>query len=276
VLKGPEYQHFRDECLEKLREKHLDLFHFFTTQSSPEKETSLNPTPKIMKKTIAASVFVASLSGAFGQQTIIQTHTFGPSTLSFDNTYIFNEYDGDLADIISVNWSYSLSVSDGQMNIDNDGANPADVTAEFGGEMGVSSTDYTAFTSTTFQPIFGDVKAITTSVFNLTADDGNDGPGDFSTLPNDGALLAGTSQTTSGNADVNAGLWADYVGNGTDSLTVSANSFASIGTASGVEFGSVPATGSGFITLTIVAVPEPSSALLSMAGLVAFGLRRRR
>ena len=84
------------------------------------------------------------------------------------------------------------------------------------------------------------------------------------------------SLTTTGSGDVKTGFWSDYAGAGANSVDIAGTTYSDIGTASGIEVGTSLGTVSGYLTLTIVAVPEPSSALLSMAGLVAFDLRRRR
>ncbi|MDB4353924.1 PEP-CTERM sorting domain-containing protein [Akkermansiaceae bacterium] len=228
-----------------------------------------------MKNTILIAGVVASLSSAYGQTTFSQTQAFGPSSLSFDDTLTFNQLNLNPADIISVSWSYSITVNGGQMVIDNDGTNPATVNAMFGGELDVTSTDVTLFDPATFMPLIDGVSATTSGIFNLAANVG-DTVGDYDPTGPDGATLLGQVSTTSGSASVDNSFWAQYLGTGLIDLDVSADAVASIGTVGGVEFAFTPATANGSLTLNVTAVPEPSSALLSMTGILALGLRRRR
>ncbi|MGJ8694771.1 MAG: PEP-CTERM sorting domain-containing protein [Verrucomicrobiaceae bacterium] len=227
-----------------------------------------------MKKTLILTSFACTTALASAQQTFVQTKSFGPSVLSFTDVLAFNAYNGNASDIISVEWCYHLAVGGGQMIVDNDGSQAATVNASFGGELDVSSAGLNLLDGS-FNPIFDDVSAGTSSVLNLAANVG-DGPGDYDPTGPDGATILGQQSSNSGSGFVHTGFHSQYAGTNPIYLTVDADAFADIGTVGGVEFASTPASASGYVTLKITAVPEPSTALLGVLGALGFVVRRKR
>lgn len=65
-------------------------------------------------------MLVAASSFASAQDIYSQALTFGSNVLGFSEALIFNQVDVDAADILNVEYIYSLSTSGGQFVIDND------------------------------------------------------------------------------------------------------------------------------------------------------------
>ena len=228
-----------------------------------------------MKKTLMMIAgFGVTCTPLLAQTVISETKAFGPDVLSFNDILNFDQYDGDLADILSVEWCYSLTVDGGQLIMDNDSSSPAHVDAMFGADLSVTSTDVNLL-DPSFNPLFSDVQSATTGSFDLAANVG-DGIGDYDPTGPDGATLAGQLVTSTGSGSVNSAFWSQYLGTGSIALDIQADTLSSIGSVGGVEIASTPGTANGTITLKVTVVPEPSSSVLLLGGLLGLVTRRRR
>ncbi|MCB2190428.1 MAG: choice-of-anchor E domain-containing protein [Deltaproteobacteria bacterium] len=213
---------------------------------------------------------------------IIQTQTWGslipPETVSLT----FNKYDGSLGDLTGIAIELSISTVGGLAEVDNESASAVSETVSFGtsGEL-----DYFGSTVTVpLQLALTTTQAYVSQTFTLDPDDGDgigvqSGGGDY-------ASLAGGTVTNSASADVNSGVWSEYVGTGTYDILLNISTFLELSASGGVSQGSTPPDASGYVTVTYKGVnapsegaPEPASLLLlssSLGGLALWRYRRKR
>lgn len=214
---------------------------------------------------------------------IIQTQTWGsvipPSTIGLT----FNQYNGSLGDLTGIVVELSISTVGGLAEVDNESAATVSETVSFGSS---ASLDY--FTSTVSIPlelVLTTTKAYVSQTFTLGPDDG-DGIG-VQSGGADYASLAGGIVTNSASADVNSGVWSQYVGTGTYTIVLNVATFLELSASGGVSQGSSPPTANGYVTVTYQGVggggggsaPEPGSLLLlssSLGGLAFWRYRRKR
>jgi len=227
-----------------------------------------------MRKVLGVAALVAATGAASGQFMTMQTQSFGPQTPDFLIPLTFNQYNGDIADLISIEIIVNLSVQGGNALVDNDSNDPATVNVQFGTSVSVSSMDVNLI-NTMFNPIGANVAVLVNEVVNLdpTTGDPTDEPNNTG-LP-DSQLILGPVGMASSSDFVNAAVWAGYVGAGTFNILVDGDTEFSISGGTGVSAGFSPQTASGDITVIYKFIPAPSTAaLLGLAGLV--GVRRRR
>lgn len=229
---------------------------------------------KNMKTRLPLALLAVLPMASHAQTTITQTQSFGTDVLSFTDILTFNQFNGNVADLIGIEICYSLTVDGGQMVIDNDSNTAATVNAMFGAQLDVTSTDV-GLVNGSFAPIFNSVTSTTNQTFNLAANVG-DGIGDYDSTGPDGDSLAGALTTSTGGDTVFNGAWSGYLGAGTFDLCVAADALATVGAVGGVEFATTPAQGSGTISVKYHLAPEPSTALLGLIGLVGLVGRRSR
>ncbi|MDA7876586.1 choice-of-anchor E domain-containing protein [Akkermansiaceae bacterium] len=170
------------------------------------------------------------------------TNTFEPNVLNFDETLIFDLINVAPADILSVEWCYSLTIDGGQLVVDNDSDESASVTAMFGADLDVSSSTQNLLDSG-LQHIFSDVVSNTNARFALAANDG-DSLGDYDPSGPDGTTILGEQVTTTGSGFVNSAFLSQYAGLGTFALEVDGNSVIDVSGGGGIEFASTTADSS--------------------------------
>lgn len=220
-----------------------------------------------------AAAIVVAVSGAAARADIItQTVPFGPEIPNFDETLTFEQFHGNLADLISVHVQFDMSISGGLLVVDNDAPTPAVVDVQLGAEGDLSSLDV-ALLDLTFQPVTGTVTLATGAMFNLGPQVG-DGTNDFDPTPPDGATHVGGVDSDTGMGFINPVFFAQYVGAGTYDILVSTDQLLDYGSVSGVEVAFVPVSAEGTVTITYEYVPEPATAGLLSLSLLA--LRKRR
>ncbi len=216
--------------------------------------------------------FLVQSPGMVGALT--QTFTFGPDTPIYTDVLTFQKYGGNAADITSINISYDMDISGGQMIADNDSPTPQSFSIAFGADGSASSNDVTLL-DTAFQPIFSNLSVTNSADLNLAPNSG-DGALDFDPTPPDGTAVVGQSISGSGSQDVNALFYSQFAGGGTFDLAIDVSQVVDFGQSNGVEFAFAPVQAGGSVTITINLVPEPSVGLLSMIGIWLLAMRRRR
>ena len=227
-----------------------------------------------MRKVLGVAALVAATGAASGQFMTMQTQSFGPQAPDFTIPLTFNQYDGDIADLISIEIIVNLSVQGGNALVDNDSATPATVNVEFGTSVSVSSMDV-SLVNTMFNPIGANVAVLINQMVSLDPTTGDPTDEANNTGLPDSQLINGPAGADSSNDFVNSAVWGGYVGMGTFDILVDGDTEFSISGGTGVSGGFSPQTASGEITVIYKFIPAPSTAaLLGLAGLV--GARRRR
>lgn len=227
-----------------------------------------------MKITTLLAVAMTAISGvACGQVSIVQTMPFS-GLPGFTEPLLFNKYSGNPADLTDIQISFTLTIQGGQFVVDNDSTMPATTTVNFGASLYATSPDVLLYNSL-LQPIIDNAEAVNSQTFSLGANAG-DGLYDYDPTPTDGGKLIGTTQTTGGGDSVSALLFSQYLGSGTFTINARTEQVGDLSYRSGIETASTPVSASGSITVTYLAVPEPSAALLGGLSTLGLLLRRRR
>ena len=220
--------------------------------------------------TVAGCASVAS-AGMVGSTS--QTQNFGPQAPNFTTSLVFNQFSGNLADLMSVEVIVDLSVDGGSASVDNDGETSTTVDVEFGTSLGISSSDVSLLDST-FDPVTAGVNVLTNPSLSLAANDGDD-INQFDVGGPDFDMITGVSGTDSDSGFIDSMFFNDYVGTGTFAIDAIANTEFSITGGSAVQGSFVNQTASGSITVIYNFVPAPgAAALFGLGGLAA--ARRRR
>lgn len=227
-----------------------------------------------MRNGLITAVVCLLSAGLASAGTVTQTETFS-GTPNFSDTLTFDEFDdlGGTLTLTSIQVLVELNVQDGVLVLDNDGVDPASGTYEFGGKSDISSTDVSLLDAA-FQPVTGELEALTTGAFNL---DGNvgDGPNDFDPSPPDGVQVDGLAQSDNDSGFIAAALFAQYIGTSTFDILLDATQWSDFGAIGGIEYAVTPVSADGEVTVVYNYVPEPATmGLLSLGGLAL--LRRRR
>ncbi|MEL6796565.1 MAG: choice-of-anchor E domain-containing protein [Planctomycetota bacterium] len=212
---------------------------------------------------IIASIAVASAGTALGQ---VQTQSFA-GVPNIAETLTFDQFDGNLADLIDICITLEIAAIGGQAIVDNDGAQAGQATVDFGVEGTLSAPVVNLFPTPS-------VAVASNAVFNLGADDG-DGPLNVDGTGPDGAVVPGVNGSDSDTVNINAAFFSDYVGNGTFDIVAEIDTLFDIFGISGVEGSFSPPSVEGTVTVEYKVIPAPASAaLLGLGGLAA--ARRRR
>lgn len=221
--------------------------------------------------------------GSLSAQTITesQSEQFGPGTPDYNTVLTFEKYSGPLSHIVDIQVTWSLSVSDGFLIIDNDELNAVSGSYDFGAELVLDAGSTTVtLTNDLLQPIFSNAIATNSGTFNL-AGNVSDGGGDFDPTGPDGISINGQPESSNGGDSVNSLFHTQYVSGfgGTAGTTFDIAldnlEFLNISTGGAIEAFLSPVTSFGNVTVTYTLVPEPSVSLLSLIG-IAFLFRRRR
>lgn len=212
---------------------------------------------------ITAFAMVAAAGSALGQ---VQVQSFS-GVPNLAETLTFNQFTGNISDLIDICITLEITAVGGQAIVDNDGAQPGTATVDFGVEGTLSAPVVNLFPTPS-------VAVASNNVFNLAADNG-DGPLNVDGTGPDGATVPGVNGSDSDTVSINAAFWADYVGNGTFDILAEIDTLFDIFGISGVEGSFTPPSVEGSVTVEYKVIPAPASAaLLGLGGLAA--LRRRR
>lgn len=226
-----------------------------------------------MKTVFAALAGVVLAAGSAQAAPIVQAQNFGPATPNFNQTLTFNQYNGLLADLVSVHIKVDLNINGGRLELDNDGLDPAAGTADLGASVSISSGDV-ALVDALLQPVVGSVDASNSSLFALGSNDGDPTTG-FDAGGTDYFDFIGSPASDTDNGFIGSLAFAGYVGAGTFDINAVINQIINYGAIGGISFAGTPVTASGTVTVTYEIIPAPGAAgLIGLGGLVA--LRRRR
>ncbi len=223
-------------------------------------------------KTLAVAA-VLTAAGAAQASPIIQTQNFGPAAATFSDTLTFNQFNGNLADLISIEIIADLTVSGGSAALDNDGGTSASVDLEFGTTLNISSMDV-SLVDGSLLPVVGGVAVLTNPSINLDANDGDDIT-QFDAGGPDWTEVLGLSGNSNDNGFISSSAFAGYVGAGTFDINIEAATEFSIIGGSAVQGSFTNQTAEGSVTVIYNFIPAPGAATLAgLAGIAA--VRRRR
>jgi hypothetical protein len=222
----------------------------------------------------AVALFITA--GLASAATITQTRIYGPNTPNMNGSLAFNKFNLALGTLESIQVSFTLQTSGGQLILDNDSPSAASGTFEFGAVGSITSTDVSLM-DTLFLPIPGQADAYHTGAFNLTANAG-DSLGDYDPTPTDGLQYDGGPETDTQSGLVNSLVWGGYTGTGagTYNIKYSVTQWLDYGSVSGIEVAFSPVIASGGVTViyTYTPIPEPATVSLLTIGALAF-LKRK-
>ncbi len=218
------------------------------------------------KFTLFTALGLILLSSTLFSQTITQTQTF-TGVPNYLQNYTFNQFNPALGTLTNVEITLEIGTSGGSAIIDNDGVSAASGNADFGSTGSISSTTLTgaALLNGSLNPVVGNVEALTTQAFNLTADDGDaeaGGTANFSSVGTDAVTISGSSVTTSNSGNVNSSGLSQYEGTGTYNLRVTVNTTLDYVVGGGAQTQTSPPTAQN--TLTVVYTYTPASTDLSL------------
>jgi len=219
-----------------------------------------------VKKFILIVMVMSGLAGVLNAQLI----PFN-GTPNLSQTLTFDKYDGSSGPLVAIQVKFLLNSHDGQLILDNDSAEPASGTFEFGSKGDISSTDVPLLNAA-FQPVTAELDTTHSGPFNLT---GDPAPivGDFNPAPPDGMSYSGGDESDSDSGFIAPALFAQYTGAGTFDVEVDVLQWQDFGGVSGIEWAVTPVNVDGYVE--IIYVPEPMTlSLLSIGGLAL--LRKRR
>ncbi len=233
-----------------------------------------------LAKLILAALLVLCVALPAGAD-IIQVQDFGPQTPRYFPELTFDQYSGNIAELVGITVALTLNTSGGLGQIDNESNTTANVSVEFG-TSGWLISGGPALPSVLASPATK-LTAVTTGYFSLGPDDGDGlgvqtGGGDYD------SIIGGTA-SNSLSGSVPSISWGGYIGTGTFNITGYIDTYLKVLGASGVSQGSTAPIAGGDVTVTYhttggsAAAPEPASLLLiasGLGGLAGWRYRRRR
>lgn len=224
-----------------------------------------------------AAAALAAAAGSASAATIMQSQSYGPSTPNFPATTTFNRFNPALGTLLSIKVKVSLDIVGGFLQLDNDGVDPANGSAQLGAVTTISSVDVPLLNAL-IQPVIpaAGVQAFNASPFAIAGNDGDNittfdvGTVDFFDFQ--GAPASGMDM-----GFIGAAFFGPYIGAGTYDINTSTSQIFDYGAIGGIQFAGGPVTASGTVMVTYEYEPIPApgaAALLGLGGLLA--ARRRR
>jgi hypothetical protein len=224
-------------------------------------------------KFVPTLLLLASLGGVASAASITQVKTFsfvptGTAALTFNQ---FDDLGGTLT-LTSITITTNVLKTGGQLELDNESANPASGTISQSVTITLSSL--VPLLTAGFANIGSNVSATSTASISVGADDGDgfgfQGTGiDYATT----GIFSSVTNTDTGN--VGSLFWGSYTGVGTYVINAGGTQGFDTSAIGGAATASAPATAGSNVTVTYNYIPEPASALLGGLGLLTL-LRRRR
>ncbi|MEM1329848.1 MAG: choice-of-anchor E domain-containing protein [Planctomycetota bacterium] len=226
-----------------------------------------------MKNAVAALAVAAVAGTASAGMSISQTETFGPQAPNFSSTLTFDQYNGSVADLVSIEVIIDMSVSGGSATLDNDGETATSVDVEFGTSVGIASSDVSLLDGA-FDPVTAGVSVLTNPTVNLGANDGDD----INAFNDDGGAdngsVLGLAGSDNDSGFINTMFFSQYTGAGTFDIIIDAQTEFGIFGGSAVQGSFVNQVAEGSVTVIYNFIPTPgTAALLGLGGLAA--IRRR-
>ncbi|MGJ8656170.1 MAG: choice-of-anchor E domain-containing protein [Akkermansiaceae bacterium] len=226
------------------------------------------------KYKIAGSLLLALTLPTLGQTVVTSMDSFG-GNIDFTDTITLNQYNGNLADLASIEIYYVMDADGGTLGVDNEGDTEASISGSFGVILDVTGSSVDLLDGS-FDPILdGFTSAYTIPNTTLGANDGDD-VSTFDIGGSDYASFTSTGSSASGSGLVNDLFWSQYVGSGTFTIDFAVDSYFNLSGEGGstIQFDS-PDEAKGKVIVKYTLVPEPSSTmLLGLGGLLL--MRRKR
>ena len=226
---------------------------------------------------LSGGVALLVTAGVAQAAVISQTKTFD-GTPNYSSPLTFDQFDdnGGAYTLNSIHISVQLNTDAGSgLRIDNDGAEPASGTVEFGASGVISSSDVTLFKQGggTFN---GLIQSIVSKNMNLTPDDGDGAL--FSTIGTDYDSLTSEATSKSDAAFINPFVFTEYIGTGTYDITYDVSQHLDVSSFGGSQVQFDPIQAGGSITVEYDfedAIPEPTSiAMIGVACGATLFIRR--
>jgi hypothetical protein len=235
---------------------------------------------KTMKVIATVCLLILSIAAALPTMaaTITQTKDFS-GTPNYTSPLTFDKFNVPGATLSSIKVTLNLSVSGGQLVVDNDGVDPATVDVYLGAGGNLTSSDVT-LKDASDNAIPAYVTAITSNTFNLGAENG-DGPLNVDSTAPDGAVHNGGNASDSEWGYIGSAYYPGFTGTGTYDVTANMLQALFFGGIGGVEGSFTPVSTNGNVEVVYdyEVVPEPSgivALLTGVGGVLGMGLRRRR
>lgn len=228
-----------------------------------------------MKYWLAGGMTLLMTAGIVRAEVISQTKTFSGQP-NYSSVLTFDQFDdnGGTYTLNSILVTVQLDTAAGaRLGIDNDGADPATGTVEFG-SSGFIKNSSVSLLKQDFLTFNGSLESISSKSMTLSGDDGDATV--YSTSGTDFEQLLTVATSESDSAYINSAVFGQYTGDGIYTLEYSVSQFMNMGAFSGSQFQGDPVSAGGSITVEYdYTIPEPASiAMIGLVGGAALFTRR--
>ena len=234
-----------------------------------------------MKIALAAGLIAAAAGTASAAQ-IMQSMPYGPSTPNFNTVLTFNKFDGTLGTLNSVKIKVDLSINGGFLQLDNDGQDPANGSADLGALTTISGVGVPVLNNAFNNVLGSGVDVFNSSPFAIAGNDG-DLTNQFDVGTADFFDFQGQNGSDMGMDFINTLFHANYtdadgviMGLNTYGIDVNVNQIFDYGAIGGIAFSGGPVTASGTVMVIYDYTPVPAPGAAAILGLGALAMGRRR